>query len=150
MPVVGSQLWSCVQQAEQPHWVWVASQRGTQTPPTQMSPQPQGGLQSWSSHTPLTQTWPVGHVPLQTPLQPSLSPQAAPVQSGLQQLCPMQVEPLGQPQVPLQPFETPQLPASHAGVQHCWLTQVAPLGQPQVPAQPLGTPQLPASQAGVQ
>jgi hypothetical protein len=47
IPVVGSQLWSGVQQAEQPHWVWVTpSHSGTQTPPTQMSPQPQGGVQS--------------------------------------------------------------------------------------------------------
>lgn len=86
MPVVGSQVSSAVQHAEQPHWVWVASQSGTQTPPTQMSPQLQGGVQSWSSQLPLTQILPVGQVPLQTPLQPSLSPHAAPVQSGLQQV----------------------------------------------------------------
>jgi hypothetical protein len=102
--VAVSQVWPALQHAEQPQSVSPPVHSATQLSFTQMSPQPQGGLQDCGAQLPLSQNSPAPQLPfMQVPLQPSLAPQAFPVQSGVQQL-PLTHSPVAQLQVPWQPL----------------------------------------------
>lgn len=131
-----------------------------QVPPQPLGPQDpvaQTGVQQpYPASVEATQNSPLVQPPLQTPPQPSGSPQLLPVQSGAQQPPSTHVAPLEQPHLPPQPLLPPQLPDVQLGVQqeplppsktHCW-----PAAQPvlQVPPQPSLCPQLWLPQLGWQ
>ncbi len=91
------------QHAEQPHSASSGGHSGWQLPLIQVSPHPQGGVQTFGTQTYLCielSNWHMVpgsmHCVLHVPPQPSSAPHALPVQSGLQQALLKQVEPLAQ------------------------------------------------------
>lgn len=136
-----------MQHALQPQAAWLEEHSATQLLATQIWLQPQGGLHTSGWQVPWLQNSSLGHVPwVQVPPQPSLAPQAAPAQLGVQQV-PLTHSPAEHEQVPPQPSE-PHEPAGQLGVQQLPLTH-SPAEQEQVPPQP-SEPQALLAQLGVQ
>jgi hypothetical protein len=153
--VAGLQVCPLLQQAEQPQSVSLPVHRATQLWFTQIWPQPQAGLQVCETHLPLSQVSFAGQLPiLHVPLQPSLAPQAAPAQSGVQQLLLTHTSPVAQGQALPQPSAAHE-PVVQTGVQQLMLllapAQNSPLGQPvQGVPQPSSWPHTLPVQEGAQ
>ena len=90
-PVAGLQAVPAPQHEEQPQRLVPAEHRSTHVPPAQVWPQPQAELHVAVTQVPLEQFFHAGQLPLrQVPLQPSLPPQAAPLQLGWQAQVPLE------------------------------------------------------------